>query len=350
MHRPPILTHSMSFLLAGGWVFYLTTNDCPVLRASEPAITGDPIIVPEGAKLETLWEKGGFTEGAAVGPDGAIYFSDFGQPFDSRPARIMKFDPQSHTTTTYCADSKMANGLMFNRQGQLIGCCASPLGGRRALVEILPGGTVRTIVDRYHGKPFNSPNDLVIDRVGRIYFSDPKYVGPEEMELSSMDVYLYKPDRTLQQVTFDITKPNGVILAPDGKTLYVAETDNGTDQVEKVTGAKMGRMTLNAFPVNSDGTLGQKQLIVDFGNQVGIDGMTVDQHGHIYAAVRSADRSGIVVFEPRGEERAYISTPSLPTNCCFGIGNGSKTLYITAGSGIYRIHLKIAGHHSAIVE
>ena len=350
MHRPSIVTNPICALLACGWVFCLTANSGAALRADELTITGDPAIVPEGAKLETLWEEGGFTEGAAVGPDGSMYFSDFGQPFDSRPTRIMKFNPQTLTTTIHCADSKMANGLMFDRQGRLIGCCASPLGGRRALVEIHPDGKVRTIVGRYRDKRFNSPNDLVIDRWGRIYFSDPKYVGPEKMELPSMDVYRYEPDGSLHRATYDITKPNGVILSPDGKTLYVAETDNGTDDIDRVTDARMGRMTLNAFPVKPDGTLGAKRVIVDFGDQVGIDGMTVDQHGHIYAAVRSADRYGIVVYVPNGDERAYIGTPSAPSNCCFGIGEGSKTLYITAGKGFYRIHLNIAGHHSAIVE
>jgi gluconolactonase len=313
------------------------------------AFANEGIVFP-GAELETLWEKGGFTEGAAAGPDGNIYFSDFAQPFDSAPARVMKFDPRTGETTVHCADSKMANGLMFTRDGRLIACCASPRGGRRALVEILPNGTVRTIIERFEGKRFNSPNDLVIDRQGRIYFSDPKYVGAEKMELASMDVYRYDPDGSIRRVTTDITKPNGVILSPDGKTLYVAETDNGTDQAETVTNAKMGRMTLNAFPVHADGSLGMKQVLVEFGQNVGIDGMAVDQPGHIYAAVRSADRFGIVVFDPKGQELGYIKTPALPTNCCFGRGAESKTLYITAGNGFYRIRLAAEGHHPALAD
>ena len=310
----------------------------------------DSGIVPPDAKLETLWEEGGFTEGAAAGPDGLMYFSDFAQPFDSRPARIMKFDPKTGEMTIHCHDSKMANGLMFDRNARLLACCASPIGGQRALVEITPEGTVRPVVERYQGKRFNSPNDLVIDHKGRIYFSDPKYVGPEKMELSSMDVYRLDPDRSLHRVTTDIAKPNGVMLSPDGKTLYVAETDNGTAELERVTDAKTGRMTLNAFPVKTDGSLGKKKVIVDFGDQVGIDGMTVDVRGNIYAAVQSARRFGIVVFNSKGKERAYIATPALPTNCCFGIGSESKTLYITAGSGFYRIGLKIDGHHPATAE
>lgn len=318
----------------------------PELPAADLTVSGTKSIIPAHAKLETLWEKGGFTEGAAVGPDGSMYFSDFAQPFDSGPARVMKFDPKTGKTTVHCPDSKMANGLMFDAKGRLIACCASPLGGRRALVEIGADGSVKTIVGKYKGKRFNSPNDIVIDAKGRIYFSDPKYVGPEKLELDSMDVYRLDPDGSLHRATTDIDKPNGVMLSPDGKTLYVAETDNGTAEAERVTDAKRGRMTLNAFPVNADGSLGNKKVIVNFGDEVGIDGMTVDKSGHIYAAVRSAKRFGIRAFTPAGKEVAYIETPKLPTNCCFGKGDEEQTLYITAGSGFYRIRLDSTGHHS----
>ena len=315
--------------------------------ADDLQVRGDAVIVPVVAKLETLWEKGGFTEGAAAGPDGNMYFSDFAQPFDSGPARIMKFNPKSGKVSVHCPNSRMGNGLMFNAEGRLFACCASPLGGARALVEILPDGKVKPIVEKFEGKRFNSPNDLCIDSNGRIYFSDPKYVGPEEMELTSFDVYRYDPDGTIRIATKEIDKPNGVILSPDGKTLYVAETDNGTAKADIVkTPPKPGRMTLNAFRVKKDGSLGKKKMLHNFGKETGIDGMTVDVKGHIYAAVRSASRFGIVVFSPEGKEKAYIETPKLPTNCCFGIGKESKTLYITAGSGFYRIKLDIDGHHS----
>ena len=95
----------------------------------------------------------------------------------------MKFEPKSKAISVHCSDSGMANGLMFTRDGRLIACCASPLGGHRALVEVLATGKVVPIVSTFQGKRFNSPNDLVIDSKGRIYFSDPKYVGPEQMEL-----------------------------------------------------------------------------------------------------------------------------------------------------------------------
>ena len=317
-------------------------------HAKELKVVGSAKIIPANAKLETLWEEGGFTEGAAAGPDGMMYFSDFAQPFDARPARIMKFNPQTKKTTIHSADSKMANGLMFDKSGRLIACCASPLGGARALVQVLSNGKIKPLISKFQGKRFNSPNDLVIDSKGRIYFSDPKYVGPEKMELKSMNVYRYDPDGSIRRVTTNIQKPNGVMLAPNGKTLYVAETNNGTAEAERVKNPKMGRMTLNAFPVKANGLLGKKKVLVDFGKNVGIDGMTVDKRGNIYAAVRSAKRFGIVCFSPKGKELAYIQTPTLPTNCCFGKKGERTTLYITAGKGFYRIHLKIPGHHPAV--
>jgi gluconolactonase len=297
-----------------------------------------------GEDLEELWNEGSFTEGVAAGPDGAIYFSDI--PSDDSPGRVLRFDPQTGRTSVHCPDSGKSNGLMFDARGRLLACCGAN-HGKQALVEITRDGRVRVLVDRFQGKKLNSPNDLVVHPRGSVYFSDPRYVGPEPMELDHMSVYRYDPDGSLHRVTRDIEKPNGVILSPDGKTLYVAETNNGsTGQSVAPSGeVRPGRMTLNAFPVRDNGSLGAKRVLVDFGDQLGIDGMTTDQEGRIYAAVRSAKRYGIVVYTPQGKEVAYIRTPELPTNCTFGIGEDAKTLYVTAGTGLYRIRLNASGAH-----
>jgi gluconolactonase len=131
----------------------------------------------------------------------------------------------------------------------------------------------------------------------------------------------------------------------------VAETDNGSPNVDNPPpeGTEL-RMTLNAFRINDDGSLDDRKVLVDFGQQLGVDGMTVDVEGHIYAAVRSAERFGIVVFTPDGEELAFMPTPDLPTNCCFGRGSEATTLYVTAGTGFYRIGLNIPGYHPATAE
>jgi gluconolactonase len=305
----------------------------------------DRDIVPMGSKIEELWDQGHFTEGVAAGPDGLMYFSDIA--LDNSPGRVMKFDPATNAVTVHCADSGKSNGLMFDPKGRLIACCGA-LYGKRALVEILPDGELKVLVDQFEGKPLNSPNDLVIDGKGRVYFTDPRYLGPEPLDLEHMSVYRFDPDGKLHRATTDIEKPNGVYLSPDGEFLYVAETNNGTTNIEEGKTYKLGRMTLNAFPIQKNGNLGKKKVLIDFGDQTGIDGMTVDQKGNIYAAVRSSKRFGIVVYDRNGKERTYLPTPELPTNCKFGTGDEAKTLYITAGKSFYRINLAIEGYHPAM--
>ena len=343
MRSDHLITRCVSYCLTTAFLLFAVG----VVAGEELVVHGAGIFA-SGAKLETLWEEGGFTEGAAAGPDGCMYFSDFAQPFDSGPARVMKFNPQDRKVSVYCPDSGMGNGLMFTRDGRLLGCCASPLGGHRALVEFKPNGKVEVFVDKFEGKRFNSPNDLVIDRRGRVYFTDPKYVGPEAMELNSFDVYRLDPDGSLRLATSAIDKPNGIILSPDQRTIYIAETDNGSAKADLESDFQPGRMTLNAFPVRQDGSLGKKKVLVDFGKQTGVDGMTMDTQGRIYAAVRSQQRHGIVVFTPAGKEVGYVATPELPTNCSFGRGKDIQTLYITAGKGFYRIPTEATGYHPAI--
>jgi gluconolactonase len=312
--------------------------------ASETSPTGDSSIIPTGATLERLWNEGEFTEGVAVSKNGLVYFSDIAIEAKN-PGRIMKFDPATGKTTVFVADSGQSNGLFFDAKGRLLAACGANVG-LRALCEVTTDGRMKILVEKFEGRKFNSPNDLVVHPSGRVYFSDPRYVGKEPLELDHQSVFRLDPDGTLHRATTDIRKPNGVIVSPNGKTLYVAETDNGTTGLEP-SGAPLPkpRMTLNSFPLRDDGSLGPKRVLVDFGTGTGCDGMTIDTAGRIYCAIRKEERHGIVVYSPEGKELAYIPTEPLPTNCTFGTGAGAKTLYITAGTGLYRIPLNSAGHH-----
>src|SRR5206468_8953391 len=134
-------------------------------------------IVPAGAKLEMVWGEGEFTEGPALAPDGAILFSDIGES-------IYRYDPKTGTTALFRRPSGRANGLMFNQQGDLVACEGANTGGNRRIsittaINGATDGTVKTLADRYDGRRFNSPNDLAIDAAGRVYFTDPRYVGGE---------------------------------------------------------------------------------------------------------------------------------------------------------------------------
>lgn len=300
----------------------------------------DTVIVPRDSQLEQLWNEGEFTEGAARGPDGAIYFSDI--PMEV-VGKVYKFSPQTGKTTVHCPDSQKSNGLVFDQKGRLLAACGANHGAR-AICEITAKGEVKPLVQKFEGKLFNAPNDIDVHPRGWVYVTDPFYVGPEPLELDHMSVFLWKPeDGSVTRVTTDVTKPNGVAVSPDGKTLYVAETNNGKPLLGNSEFAAW-RMTLNAFPIKNDGTLGERRIIVDFGQDAGIDGMCLDAAGRIYAAVRNEKRFGVAVFDPAtGKELAFIVTPDLPTNCCFGSGDDRRTLYVTVGKGLYRIRLGVDG-------
>jgi gluconolactonase len=287
-----------------------------------PAAAEHPI-VPEGSKLEKIWSDGEFTEGPAYGPDGCIYFSDIGN-------RIMKYDPVGGRTTVYREPSGRANGLDFDPRGRLVAAEGANTGGQRRITITEKDGTVRVLADRWQGKHFNSPNDLTIDTKGRIYFTDPRYVGAEPREIATESVYRIDPDGTVTQIITDVQKPNGIILAPDMKTLYLADSN------------PKGNQHLLAFPLKEDGTVGAKRLLHDFGKGRGIDGMCVDVKGNIYGAAGSATTGGVYVFNPEGKPLAFIPIPEVPTNCVFG-DKDRKTLYVTAGKSLYRIRLQNEG-------
>ena len=289
------------------------------------AAASEPPFVAPGAKVEKLWSEGEFTEGPAEGPDGCIYFSDIGN-------RIMKFDPKTGKTTEFRKPSGRSNGLKFDAMGRLIACEGANTGGGQRISITEKDGTVKTLADRFEGKRFNSPNDLTLDPKGRVYFSDPRYVGGEKRELDHESVYRVDPDGTVTRLTTDVTKPNGLVISPDGKTLYVAESNGGAK----------GKRQLLAYPLKADGTLGAKKVLHDFGTGRGIDGMTVTKDGMIVATAGSKDQAGVWFFSPEGKKLGVLPTPEDPTNCCFA-GADRKTLYVTAGKSLYRVRLEVAG-------
>lgn len=322
-----------------GFTYALSAVVIAVMTAMGQASHAADPIFPENAELKELWNDGDFTEGVAVRADGQVFFSDILRD-RKKPGQILQYDPKTGKTTVFCSDSRKSNGLFFTKAGRLLACCGAN-GGAMALCEVTKKGKVRPVVQTFEGRRFNAPNDLVVHPSGSVYFSDPRYIGPEPIELDHQSVYRYDlKTKTLRRVTTDIEKPNGVHVSPDGKTLYVAETNNGSTGQNPDETPERGRMTLNAFRIAEDGSLSDKRVLVDFGDQLGTDGMTIDDDGRIYAAVRSEKRFGIVVYSPEGRELDYLKTPSLPTNCCFGVGDTASILYITAGEALYQVDLK----------
>jgi gluconolactonase len=330
----------------------------PLLAADVPPPTGDAVVAPD-AKLELLYTRtaniqGGLTEGPAVAPDGSIYFSDI--PFGQDGGLIVRFDPKTKSTSIFTDNSGKSNGLTFDSNGQLLACEGANFGGRCVSRWDVKTKKKTVVADSYRGKRFNAPNDICLDRQGRIYFSDPKYLGNEPRELERMAVYRIETTGEVHEVTHDVSKPNGVAISPDGKTLYVADHDNGSDDVQKPAPAKAGNMKIYAFPLSADGTVsGPRRTIVDFGDKKGCDGMTVDSVGRVYLTVRESTRPGVLVVDPDGKEVAFIPTGAagqkpdkpvgLPSNVEFGIGDESNVLYITVDVSLYRIKLKSTGYH-----
>jgi gluconolactonase len=317
-------------------------------------------LVPSGAKLEKVYTrtapiKEGLTEGICAAPDGTMYFSEIAVGEDR--GMIMHFDPKTMMTTVFAPDSHKSNGLMFDAKGFLIACEGSDGGGRCVSRWDVKTGQRTVIADKFEGKRFNACNDLCIDEKGRIYFTDPRYLGSEPRELKYRAVYRIDTDGTVVEVTHDIEKPNGIAISPDQKTLYVADHNNGTDKIDPTTPPpKLGAMKVYAFPLGSDGLVsGPKRTLIDFGDEEGSDGMVVDTEGRIYLASRKPSRPGVLVLDPTGQEVAFIKTgepqpgarapEGNPSNVDFGIGDDKNLLYVTVDKSLYRIRLNATGYH-----
>jgi gluconolactonase len=288
------------------------------------AFENDNAIVAPDAKPEKVWGDGEFTEGPAYGPGKCVYFSDIGN-------RIMKYDPATGKTTEYRNPSGRANGLDFDAEGRLVACEGANTGGNRRVTLTEKDGSVRILADRWMGKRFNSPNDVSIDRKGRVYFTDPRYVGDEPREIPIEAVYRIDPDGKVTQLITDAEKPNGVLVSPDDKTLYVADSN------------PKGVQQLLAYPLKEDGGVGAKKVLHDFGKGRGIDGMCCDAKGNVYGAAGQGKDGGVYVFSPEGKQLAFIPVPETPSNCVFA-GDDRKTLYVTAGKSLYRIPVKNEGY------
>ena len=347
---------SFSYVTSALLVCYCLTS---AVAAEKPV---ENPIVPADAKLELLYTRqvklnSGLTEGPTVAPDGRIYFTDM--PFGKENGMILYFDPKTMKTNVFTDNSGKSNGLAFDGNGNLLSCDGADGGSRSVRRWNLKTGKSETLADKYEGKQFNSPNDLCLDAKGRVYFTDPRYGGTEPRELPSEAVYRIERDGTVILITRDVEKPNGVCLSPDQQTLYVGDHNNGgnrlsPDDPEPVRGA----MKIYAFPLDEQGLVnGPRKTLVDFGKENGSDGMRVDAQGNLYIASRSLARPGILVIDPTGKELAFIATGptkqaglfeewrGIPSNVEFGVGDDSKTLYVTIDKSLYRIRLKKRGFH-----
>jgi gluconolactonase len=324
-----------------------------VLTTSHPARSEQPLI-PADAKLEKIFDDGMvLTEGVAVAPDGMVYFSDITFSHVSKEktgkieaGHIWKFNQTTGKATIFRSPSGMSNGIKFDAEGNMVVAEGADYGGRRVTRTDMKTGKSYILAGLFEGRPFNSPNDLTIDEKGRIYFSDPRYLGHEPLDQAIQAVYRIDTDGSVHRIITDAGKPNGVCVSPDQKTLYVISNENGSTDIGRLPAdAKLhkGRMALLSYDLAADGTASFRKVMVDYAPQDGPDGMVADAAGNLYVAVRDETRPGIYVYSPEGKELGYIKT-EIPTNVGFGRGKESRTLYITAGKSLYRIHVRNEGY------
>ncbi len=325
--------------------------------AGFPAPEGDASVLPADSKLMKVFDGGCvLTEGVAAGPDGFMYFSDI--TFTSlckdesgkypQAGNIWKYDPKTGEATVWRSPSGMSNGLKFDKDGNMIAALGADYGGRMLIKTDMDTGKSYILSGLYDGKPYNALNDVSIDEQGRIYFSDPRYLGHEPVDQPGFAVYRLDPDGTVERIITDGGKTNGVLVSPDQKTLYVVSNDNGWldfQQLKKGQKTAQGHHVLQAYDLAADGTVSNRRVLVDYHPQSGPDGIIADVDGNLYAAVRAENRPGIVVYNPEGKELAYISTgKELPTNVGFGSGDESDVLYVTSGKSLYKIQMAKEGY------
>jgi gluconolactonase len=294
----------------------MNTKSCCVAVLSVAAIIGcktqpaaDKLaIIARGATVQKLAGGFKFTEGPAADVAGNVFFTDIPN------SRIHKWSAEG-TVSTFLENSGRANGLFFDRDGNLLACA----GGTGRLVSIDPRGRVRVLAEKYQGKPFNSPNDLWRGPRGGIYFSDPRYGGRENLPQDGEHVYYFSADRErLIRVIDDMVRPNGLVGTPDGKLLYVA--DHGANKTY-------------VYKISSDGTLSDKKLFVPQGS----DGMTMDERGNVYMTA-----AAVLVYDAEGNRIHTIDVPERPSNVCFG-GRDKNTLFITARTSLYALRMQVKG-------
>jgi len=325
----------------------LLTAGCSPAPEKPPAVgsaAGSPVgtiarldptfdaLVPKDAQIEKLAGAFTFTEGPLWRPSGVLWFSDVvgnvvrqWSP-DGKVTEILK--PGGYDGHDLPAGGFVGpNGSTADKDGAVLLC----QHGNRRIVRIGKDMQVTTLVDKFEGKKFNSPNDLVFRSDGTLFFTDPPYGLPKDdsdpaKELNFNGVFKLANGK-LQAIIKDLMRPNGIALSPDEKTLYIANSD------EK-------RKVWMRYDLAADGSVSNGKVFADVTAEKddGLpDGMKVDAQGNVYGS----GPGGVWVFSPDGKHLGTIKPPETPANCAWG--DDGKSLYMTARTGLYRIKLAAMG-------
>ena len=274
-------------------------------------------LVGKDAHLTKVADGFGFTEGPVWDERGFLYVSDEEQNkifkvfADGRKEELISLgDPDGNT---------------YDHKGRLIDC-ASVL---RAIIAITSDGNYTVLADKFDGKKFNSPNDVIVGPDGALYFTDPTLdlVKGEIQEIPFQGVYRLDEKGEVRLLTKDLTQPNGLAFSPDGKRFYVDDTK---------------QRNIRVYNLNSDGSLANGRVFGEEpgGHHEGVpDGMRVDKAGNLYVT----GPKGIWVWDPKGHHLGTIEMPEQPANLNWG-DSDYRTLYITATTSVYKLRTKARGY------
>ncbi|WP_070886496.1 SMP-30/gluconolactonase/LRE family protein [Pseudomonas argentinensis] len=280
--------------------------------------------------------------------EGPVWFGDgrYLLVSDIPNNRIMRWDEISQTLGVYRQPSNYANGLVRDTQGRLIACEGSTtqeLGRRITRTE--HDGRITVLADRFDGKRFNSPNDVVAKRDGSVWFTDPPFQTGNFYEGYKIEPELphgvYRIDGETGQVTRvadDLGGPNGLCFSPDEKILYIVEGR-----------AKPNRLVW-AYPVNDDGTLGQRRKHIEATDTGALDGIKCDEFGNLWCGWGSNGSpesepeklDGVRVFNSEGQAIGHIALPERCANLCFGGEKGNR-LFMASSHALYSIFVNARG-------
>ncbi len=286
----------------------------------------------------------------AEGPkwmDGKVYFSNmyFDQNFNADPKKssIVELDPNGDYRNIL--EGKMqANGLYPYKNGHLLVC---DMIGHRVLEMTTKGEVVRVVADEYDGKPIDGPNDIITDAEGGIYFTDPQFTMEAEKFQPGRAVYYIPPQGEITRIVEpnEFAMPNGILLSPDGKTLYI---NNCYDDESWFPVSSEKDNFIWAYDVNEDGTISNGRRFAKLllpgdvldrkAHSSSADGMAIDKMGNIYVCTYL----GVQIFNKQGDYIGMINLPSFPVSLCFG-DEDMKTLYIVSYSQVYKIRTHMEG-------
>ena len=281
----------------------------PMIRITLLFIAALALPGQDFSKLQVQEVAAGFPggEGPVWSRQGYLIFSDYSKD------RLYKYVP-GKTPEVYREDSHGANGNTMDRNGRLYSCEYKA----RRVTRTDRNGRIEVLVDRFEGKRFNAPNDIVVRRDGHVYFTDPLYTPLDVRDLDFYGIYHVTPRGQIEAIARMQTRPNGVTLSPDGKILYVGN-----------------ERRILAWDLNRNGQASNERVIIaDLPG--GPDGIRTDAKGNLYLTSR-----GIAVYSPAGQLLGRITLPGGARNLAFG-DKDLKTLYMI-GNSLYRVRVPIPG-------